>query len=343
MRKLGVGAHYAKMIFTQANMLMLMMFGLLAALPTVVSRRSALYYTARKGNPSAVIINAAVHTGNVFFVMTGGSDSVGAGDTPDNPFATIDFAIGQCTASQGDTIYVMAGHTETIAAAAGIACDVAGVSIIGLGHGANRPLVTWSATGSTWTITAASVLIKNIVCTSSVNELVVMFSSSAVDLTLDAVDVLDPGSTLEIIQFLLTTSGSDNLIVRNCKHNATTAAASAQLWIRLIGCDAPYIHDNVFTLTLDNGATDAVISGDASVRGFIFARNVILQSGGTAQVSGILMTDGATGFSVDNHIVVDLAGTLAGIHFVGNAAFASQTYVLDTPEKSGKLDPAEDA
>ena len=342
MRKLGAGAHYAKMIFVQANMLMLMAFGLLAALPTVVSRRSGLFYTARPGNPSAVLVNGHVHTGNVFFVMTGGTDTAGFGDTPDSPFATIDFAIGQCTASQGDTIYVMPGHTETISGAAGIAQDVAGVSIIGLGHGANRPLITWSATASTWTITAANALIKNIVCTSSINELVVMFSSSASDLTMDAVDVKDPGAALEIIQFLLTTAASDNLIVKNCRHNATTAAASAQLWIRLIGCDSPTIIDNIFTLTLENGATDATISGDGSVRSFVVARNIIVQLGGTTQVSGILFTNGATGLASNNHVACGSTG-IAGIVDVGTSGYACENYVLNTADKSGLLDPVVDA
>lgn len=340
MRKMREGHKVARLCFRQIIMSSVMI--LMMALPTVVSRRSSLFYAARPGNPSAVLINNTVHTGNVFFVMTGGTDSSGAGDTPDNPFATIDFAIGQCTANQGDVIYVMPGHTETISAAAGIAQDVNGVSVIGLGEGASRPLITWSATASTWTISGSSALIKNIVCTSSVNELVVMFSSSASDLTMDAVDVKDPGSSLEIIQFLLTTNASDNLIVRNCRHSVTTVAASAQLWIRLIGCDFPYIHDNVFILTLANDATSATISGDGSVTGFCFQRNVIMQAGGSSQASGILMTDGAVGFSVDNRIYVISAGTVLAINDVGTGGFASETYALDDEDKSGILSPGVD-
>ena len=339
MRKLGQGAIVAKHIFRNAVMLSLMLMGIVAALPTVVARRSSLFYTARPGNPSAVLINGTVHTGNVFFVMTGGSDSVGAGDTPDNPFATIDFAIGQCTASQGDVIYVMPGHTETISGAAGIVCDVAGISIIGLGHGASRPTVTWSATGSTWTITAANVTIENIIVTAT-GTATLLFSSSAAHLKLDKVDYVE-GSAIPL-QFILTTAASDNLTIRNCHHNGTTAGASAQLWIRLIGCDAAYIHDNVFILTLENGATDATISGDASVTGFVFQRNVILQAGGSGQASGILMTDGAVGFSVDNRIYVIAAGTVSAINDVGNAGFAAETYALDDEDKSGIISPGVD-
>ena len=70
------------------------------------------------------------------------SDTAGFGRTPDAPFATIDYAVGQCTASQGDIIYVMPGHAEVLAAAADLALDVIGISVIGLGNGPLQPTVT---------------------------------------------------------------------------------------------------------------------------------------------------------------------------------------------------------
>jgi hypothetical protein len=63
----------------------------------------------------------------------GGSD--GNKGTFNAPFGTIDYAIGQCTAGRGDVIFVKPGHAETISAAGSIACDVAGVAIVGLGSG----------------------------------------------------------------------------------------------------------------------------------------------------------------------------------------------------------------
>lgn len=100
---------------------------------------------------------------NVFYADSGsGADSPGNyGTTYLAPFATIDFAIGQCTASNGDIIYVLPGHTETISAAAGIAADVAGISIIGLGNARNRPTITLSAAASDIDIDAANILLAN--------------------------------------------------------------------------------------------------------------------------------------------------------------------------------------
>jgi len=99
-----------------------------------------------------------VTTGNVFFVDDSGSDN-NSGEDPSQPFATLDYAIGRCTASQGDTIVLMPGHAETTTA---IAVDVAGVRIVGLGIGADRPTLT-ATTASTdlINITAAGCTLEN--------------------------------------------------------------------------------------------------------------------------------------------------------------------------------------
>src|SRR5687767_10422825 len=88
-------------------------------------------------------------TGNVRYVHSSGS-STGPGYTPETAYSTIDAAIGACTADNGDVIVVLEDHTESITGAAGIAADVAGVRIVGLGVGRNRPRITFT------TATAAS-------------------------------------------------------------------------------------------------------------------------------------------------------------------------------------------
>lgn len=106
-------------------------------------------------------------TGRVFFVDSTSSakgDDTSHGNTPQAPFATLDFAIGQCTANRGDRIYVLPGHIETITSAAGINCDVAGVQIFGIGQGRDRAKITLaSSTAASIDINAQSVWLKNLV------------------------------------------------------------------------------------------------------------------------------------------------------------------------------------
>lgn len=86
-------------------------------------------------------------------------------------FATIDAAIGACTANAGDTILVLPGHTEAVTATS-IACDVAGVSIIGLGSGAMKPTLTFGATDSAINVTAANCTWQNFRWTAGVGDVV---------------------------------------------------------------------------------------------------------------------------------------------------------------------------
>jgi len=103
-------------------------------------------------------------TGNVYFLdsgATGASDS-NDGLRPDrgHALATLDGANDKCTASNGDFIVVMPGHAETTTA---IALDTAGVTIIGVGHGADIPTLTATAAASDLVdVSAASVWIENI-------------------------------------------------------------------------------------------------------------------------------------------------------------------------------------
>ena len=108
-------------------------------------------------------------TGRVFWVgasttyvpggVAGVDDIGGHGQSPKAPFATIDYAIGQCVAGRGDTIVVLEGHTETVAGT--IALDVAAVKIIGLGVAANRPVLTFDTTTDVLAVSAANCEIAN--------------------------------------------------------------------------------------------------------------------------------------------------------------------------------------
>lgn len=282
-------------------------------------------------------------TGNVWYVSstsTTKSDSAGAGYSPDAPFATIDYAIGRCTANKGDIIYVMPGHAETISAAGGITADVAGISIVGLGNGSNRPTITFGHTAATFAVSAADVLVQNIRCTCSVDEVVKLFHVTAAGCTLDKVDFFETASA-QAIQFLLTTAAADQLTVQNCYHRQDTAATAAQLWIQLVGTNDTRILDNTFILTLQNGATCAVINATTAVVNCQIARNTILQTGGTTQVSAILLVASSTGFVHDNRVaaaVTTLAGTVALA-----SAYGAENYTLNTANKSGIIDPVADS
>ena len=304
---------------------------------------SPLFARSIPGGP-IVISDMEVHPGKVYFVDSSHADksnAVSGGRSPDKPFSTLAYVFSATLTpvlAAGDVVYVMPSHAETIAAAAGIACATAGVKVIGLGWGSKRPTFTWSATDSSWTVTAAGVTIKNIRVTSSVNELVSMFAVSAADVTLDAVDLIDAGAALEVIQFLLTTSAATRILVQNCYHYATTAAASAQLWIALVSVTGARILDNTFILKLADAATSSVINMDTGVRFAEIGRNIIHLTGySAATVSAILGHANATGICHDNRIAGDVAAVTTLNDFPGG--YSLENYCVRAVDKSGVLDP----
>lgn len=278
-------------------------------------------------------------TGNVFFVDSGSSgrrDAADHGTSPDTPFATIDYAIGRCTADNGDVILVMPGHTETIAAAAGIACDVAGVSIIGLGMGGARPTITWSATGSTWTVSAANVTIANIRCTVSVDEVVKLFVVSAANVTFDRVDFFETASA-QAIQFMLTTAAADYLTIRNCVHRQLTAAGSAQVWIELVGTDHTRIIDNSIFIVANASTSSICISGSTTVIYAEIARNQIMWIGGT--ITKAIDLGSGTGVVSDNRIALSsTAGAITDV-ITATGAYKHQNFAIDAPAIGSTITP----
>lgn len=278
-------------------------------------------------------------TGRYFFVSSLIGSNGNDGKSPEYPFATIDYAIGQCTASKGDVIIVMPGHAETISAAGGITADVAGIFIIGLGLGNLRPTLSFSATAATFAISAANVYVANMRVTSTIDEVVKMFHVTAAYVTLDNIEHFETASC-QTIQFLLTTAAADYLTVKNCYHYQANAAGAAQLWIQLVGVDNARILDNTFILALNNAATSAVINASTAVINAQIARNMILQTGGTTQVSAILLAASSTGFVHDNRVAAAVT-TLAGIVALASA-YGAENYALNTANKSGILDPVAD-
>jgi hypothetical protein len=174
-------------------------------------------------------------TGNVFYVSSVSGNNGNVGKDPAFPFATIDYAIGACTANNGDVIVVEPKHVETITAAAGVALDVAGVTIMGLGSGANRPQVNFTtAVGASFKVTAADCTVKNILFTGGIDALTNPIWILAADFKLLDCEYRDV--TGQATDTILTTAAADRLFIQNYFHNGAVAAG-ANSGIAIVGGD----------------------------------------------------------------------------------------------------------
>ena len=199
-----------------------------------MANRTALFSRHQSGG-MYTISDIERHPANIWFVdSVTGTNSLGHGQNPDAPLATIAYAFSSDLVTEGDVVYALPTHRETIAGAGTITADIAGVRVIGLGWGQSRPLLTWSATDSSILITAASVEFRNLRTKVSIDEVVSMIATSAACTVLDRVDFEDTASA-QAIQFLLTTNAADYLTVSNCYHEQILAAPTGvSKWIQLV-------------------------------------------------------------------------------------------------------------
>jgi hypothetical protein len=281
------------------------------------------------------LLNA--YPGNVFWVSSvGGSDS-GKG-TFDRPFSTIDYAIGRCTASKGDVIMVKAGHTETISAAAGIAVDVTGVAIVGMGTGTLRPTINFTATTSTLTMSAASCTLYNILLTGGIDAVVSPVVVSASDCAIIQCEYRDV--TGQCTDGILTTAGASRLLIDGWRHDGDTAAGTNAA-IAIVGGDGIVIRnfriDGNFAvggIDIRTTATTDLEVSDGKFRtrnaADIFIVDTITASTGTIGPNLFLrladnaanITEAITGATFVSHLpisVVNLAGEV-GMAFNGTAS-----------------------
>ena len=76
-------------------------------------------------------------------------------------FLNINTALAQCVSGRGDYIYVLPGYTENITADAWSSLAATDVTVCGLGHGTNRPILTWTVAGSTMLFDVANFRLLN--------------------------------------------------------------------------------------------------------------------------------------------------------------------------------------
>lgn len=198
---------------------------------------SPLFVDKQPGGMFAVI-DRRLTTGKILYVHSGaGVNAAGGGRNPDRPLATVDYAIGLCTANKGDIIFVMPGHAETIAATDGFDVDVAGVQIIGLGAGALRPTFTFTQTASQVNIGAASVVLENLRFVAGVSAVVAAVQVEGVTDFVARNCEWNWGGTTgnDHVISLELEAGAHRALIENCRFLAEPAVAGAAVAVKLTG------------------------------------------------------------------------------------------------------------
>src|SRR5438552_3683399 len=101
--------------------------------------------------------------GDIYFADSVSGAATG-GYMADTPTLTLIQAQTLCTASHDDIVYVGHDHAESVAGAAAMTFNKAGVTYQGLGQGRLRPTLTWNAgTADQIIISGANITFRNFV------------------------------------------------------------------------------------------------------------------------------------------------------------------------------------
>lgn len=304
---------------------------------------------ASYGMPVVPSISSMVRTGAVFFVCnaTNANGSNGnSGLSPSQPFATLQGAIDSCTANKGDTIYVMAGHAETVTATS-IAINKAGISIIGTGNGTNRPTFTFGAAAATITVSKDNVLVANCRFVANFADVASAFTlTTAAECAVTDNDFLDTSSILNFL-CCITTGATDNTadgITFNRNRVYSLPATDGAVISILSNTLRLTANDNVVDKAATNNAGHFITLSSKIVGGLQILRNVLTVVGATGATVGIFGTgSGSTssGIIADNY-VWSLDTTTALLFTASTGIRFLQNFLSGAVDKSGTLFPAAD-
>lgn len=300
------------------------------------------------------------HPGQVFWV--GNSTTVpagcvgGAGGNPGTykqPLATIQQALDKCQANTGDIVLVKPGHAETISSASILTMNKAGVAVIGLGSGSNRPTLTFTtAVTANIPITAANMAISNILFKANFLDIVSVFTATGTntptDFCVENCEFRDGSSVLNFISIITgnaTANSMDGLYFGNNEVSSLGTTAATTAIVLASDTRRLYIRNNRGVSAVLNDTAAVLAAGTAQLTSFFLEANR-WERPNTSSTGGSFVSGSGnawSGMAADNYFwqVDNSAGIwIATGH---GAAFGYQNNyspITGAVDKSGLINPA---
>ncbi len=193
-------------------------------------------------------------------------------------FTSVNSALLGCVSGRGDTIYLLPGYTESVAAGdVWSNLNATDVSIVGMGRGTNRPAITWTNNAGTILMDTANFRIMNcqlFLAGPQVNGSALTVAApitvSAAGCAIGSCDIYWGFDADQIVTIgITTTAAADQFKFNNNFCFAETAAVPTTTFLRITGCDQMEI-DNTFIVgpgsTTAIGPVQQLTTGSKGVR-----------------------------------------------------------------------------
>lgn len=269
------------------------------------------------------------------------------------PFATIQEGLDRCQANKGDIIFVKPGHSETIANATTLSFNKAGVAIIGLGTGSNRPTLTFSSsTAANIPITAANISIQNFLFKANVADIVSVFTATSTntptDFSVENCEFRDGSSILNFITIITgnaTANSMDGLRFWGNRVSSLGTTATTTAIVLASATDRINISYNFGCSAVLNDTAAILAAGTAQLTNFELGNN-IWERPNTSSTGGSFVSGSGnawTGMAHDNYFyqVDNSAGIwIATGHGSSFGYQNNYSPITGAVDKSGLINPA---
>ncbi len=214
-------------------------------------------------------------------------------------FTSVNAAAAQCVAGRGDVIYCLPGYTESIAGANAWSSMASDVTIIGMGHGTNRPTFTWTATGSQIAVATANFALRNCVLnlagtasTSTVKAIVVTAAGSVIDNCYIVAGAAGGSQTATIaIEY---GTGADKATFSNNEMNSPTDSANVSCLKIVAAIDRFRMFNNIMDVGM-SATTAGLVTMTVAPTNVWLSRNVI-RNGIASSTKALVGITAATGY-----------------------------------------------
>jgi len=221
-----------------------------------------------------------IGTGSIFYCDSGAAAD-GAGTTWATAVDTLQEAVDLCTDNAGDVIYVAQNHGETVASAAALNFDKAGITVVGIGNGEDQPTISMiTAASATVQISAADVMLYNL-----------RFLGAYTNGITECLDI---------------TANGDGAIIAGCQFRETTNDMELLIMITVTAAaDELVIVGNRF-IGIDGGNDSVAIALEGASNQSVIANNYFF-----GEWSDYVIANGATSISmlIENNVICNVNTT----------------------------------
>jgi hypothetical protein len=265
------------------------------------------------------------------------ADDNNDGTDPDYPLATLAQANSNATASKGDVIILGANHAETISTATAITISKRGVTVIGMGVGADRPTFTFQGVvGASIVVSGGGVRFENLLFVAGLDGLTGPLSVTAADFALVNCEFRDQVD-IEAVSWLVSSAPADRMLIEGLFMNGYTGGNASVNPLKLNGTDGLTIIDSRFqgkaSTAFINFVTTAVTKGliincQFLNTGTALTKNIVDTIGGSVW-QAVSCYDGVGDYTFSGGNAAALAADDVSVIAADTAAIAARTLAME--------------